>query len=475
MAGEPTLSLQKTTAGEATLKYILKLAWPIVITNISFTIMQFVNRLMVADLGTEALAAVLPAGIISTIPASFAMGIVTSVTTFVSQNLGRGDKKDCSNYCWQAMYMGIVYSVTVAAIMWPAAPWIFKVLGHEPAVAELEVIYLRIMLYTIIPVISVWACSQFFMGIHRPIITMYAALVAQVVNIVFNYLLIFGKFGFPKMGIAGAGWGTFIGVMVGATIRMVVFLGGKINAGFSSRQTTHIDFRKMRDLLKVGLPSGMGVLVNTSFWGMILFALVGKFGKEALAATSAVFSYTNLAIMPIVGIGIALTAAAGKAIGQDKKDIVIKQTDLCLKISLVYMVLVGLYFFAFKESLMTFFSTDDKVIKTGTNILICAAIFQIFDAAAIIYSSALRGAGDTMWPAVASAIGTIVILGIGGSLTVKFLPQLGAVGPWIADTISGILVGLAILWRFKSNGWMKIDLFKRRPAAMPIEIETVID
>jgi len=475
MADESTLSLQETTAGEATLKYILKLAWPIVITNISFTIMQFVNRLMVADLGTEALAAVLPAGIISTIPASFAMGIVTSVTTFVSQSLGKGSKKDCSNYCWQAMYMGIVYSVIVAAIMWPAAPWIFKVLGHEPAVAELEVIYLRIMLYTIIPVISVWACSQFFMGIHRPIITMYAALVAQVVNIGFNYLLIFGKFGFPKMGIAGAGWGTFIGVIVGAAIRMVVFLGDKINATFQSRQTMNIDFRKMRDLLKVGLPSGMGVLVNTSFWGMILFALVGRFGKEALAATSAVFSYTNLAIMPIVGIGIALTAAVGKAIGQDKKGIAVKQTDLCLKISLVYMVLVGLYFFAFKESLMTFFSTDDTVIKTGTNILICAAIFQLFDAAAIIYSSALRGAGDTMWPAAASAIGTIVILGLGGSFTVWFFPQLGAVGPWIADTISGIFVGLAILWRFKSNGWMKIDLFKRRPAAMPIEIETVID
>ena len=475
MAGEPTLSLQETTAGEATLKYILKLAWPIVITNISFTIMQFVNRLMVADLGTEALAAVLPAGIISTIPASFAMGIVTSVTTFVSQSLGKGSKKDCSNYCWQAMYMGMVYSVIVAAIMWPAAPWIFKVLGHEPAVAKLEVIYLRIMLYTLIPVISVWACSQFFMGIHRPIITMYAALVAQVVNIVFNYLLIFGKFGFPKMGIAGAGWGSFIGVMVGAAIRMVVFLGDKMNANFQSRRTMNIDFRKMRDLLKLGLPSGMGVLVNTSFWGMILFVLVGKFGKEALAATSAVFSYTNLAIMPIVGIGIALTAAVGRAIGQDKKDIAIKQTDLCLKISLVYMGLVGLYFFAFKESLMTFFSTDDMVIKTGTNILICAAIFQIFDAVAIIYSSALRGAGDTMWPAAASAIGTIVILGIGGSFTVWFFPQLGAVGPWIADTISGILVGLAILWRFKSNGWMKIDLFKRRPAAMPIEIETVID
>jgi MATE family multidrug resistance protein len=474
MDGESTLSLPETTADEASLKYILRLSWPIVVTNISFTIMQFVNRLMVADLGTEALAAILPAGVISMVPASFAIGVTTSVTTFVSQNLGKGSKKDCSSYCWQAMYMGMIYSVIVAAIMWPAAPWIFKVLGHEPAVAELEVIYLRIMLYTLIPVISVWACSQFFMGIHRPIITMYAAIVAQAVNIVFNYLLIFGKFGFPKMGIAGAGWGTFIGVMVGAAIRMSVFLGGKMNADFKSRQTINIDFGKMRDLLKIGLPSGVGVLINVSLWGIILFGLVGKFGKEALAATSAVFSYINVAIMPVVGIGIALTAVAGKAIGRDRRDIVVKQTGLCLKIAVLYMAAVSLYFFVFKESLMTFFSVDNKVIGTGTDILICAAIFQIFDAAAIIYSSALRGAGDTMWPALISAIGTVVILGVGGSFTVKFFPQFGAVGPWIADTISAVLVGLAMLWRFKSNGWMKIDLFKRR-TTVPIEIEPVID
>ena len=467
MDGEATLSISETSTDEASLKYILKLSWPIVITNISFTIMQFVNRLMVADLGTEALAAVLPAGIISSIPASFAMGIATSVTTFVSQSLGKGNKKDCSNYCWQAMYIGMVYSVIVAAIMWPAAPWIFRVLGHESAVAELEVIYMRIMLYTLIPVISVWASSQFFMGIHRPIITMYAALVAQLVNIVFNYLLIFGKFGFPKMGIAGAGWGTFIGVMVGSAIRMSVFLGGKINADFKSRQTINIDYGKMRDLLKVGVPSGVGVLVNVSLWGIILFGLVGKFGKEALAATSAVFSYTNVAIMPVVGIGIALTAVVGKAIGRDKKDIAIKQTGMCVKISVIYMAAVGLYFFVFKESLMTFFSADNKVIGAGTDILICAAIFQIFDAAAIIYSGALRGAGDTMWPASISAISTIVILGVGGSLMVRFQPQLGALGPWIADTISAILMGVAMLWRFKSNGWMKIDLFKRREEAIP--------
>jgi MATE family multidrug resistance protein len=467
MDGEAALSIPETMADEASLKYILRLSWPIVVTNISFTIMQFVNRLMVADLGTEALAAVLPAGIISTIPASFAMGIATSVTTFVSQSLGKGSKKSCSSYCWQAMYMGMAYSLIVAAIMWPAAPWIFKVLGHEPAVAELEVIYLRIMLYTLIPVISVWASSQFFIGIHRPIITMYAAMVAQVVNIVFNYLLIFGKFGFPKMGIAGAGWGTFIGVMVGSAIRMSVFLGGKINATFKSRQTINIDYGKMRDLLRVGVPSGVGVLVNASLWGIILFGLVGKFGKEALAATSAVFSYTNVAIMPVVGIGIALTAVVGKAIGRNKKDIAIKQTGLCVKIAVIYMAAVGLYFFVFKESLMTFFSADNKVIGMGTDILICAAIFQIFDAAAIIYSGALRGAGDTMWPASISAISTIVILGIGGALMVKFQPQLGAVGPWIADTISAVLMGLAMLWRFKSNVWMKIDLFKRRAEAIP--------
>ena len=475
MTDKSTLLPQGHITDETSVKYMLKLAAPMVVTTISFTVMQFVDRFMVSRLGTEALAAILPAGIISFVPASFVVGAMTSVNTFVSQSLGRGQKRDCSNYCWQAIYMGLAFFLVVVAIMWSAAPWIFRAFSHPEEVVNLEVIYLRIMLYVQFLAVFIWASSQFFMGVHRPVITMYAALAGQVVNIAANYILIFGKFGFPALGIAGAGWGTFIGVAVDAGIKMAMFLSSDINSKFASRGTINIDLPKMIDLLKVGFPAGFGFMVNMAAWGIILFGLVGRFGKEALAATSAVFACLSISFMPVVGLGKALTAAVGKSIGKGRKDMAIKQTSLCLRVALVYMGLVGLCFLTFRSNLMTLWSSDDKVINIGINIFILAAIFQVFDAVLLTYNDALRGAGDTLWLAAIEASGAAIIMGLGGFCMLKFFPQLGALGPWIAATVKIIVVAFANRWRFKSNRWMQIDLFKRRPVGVPAEIEAVIE
>ncbi len=469
MTDKSTLLSSSDIEDPTSLKYMLKLAAPMVVTTISFTIMQFVDRFMVSRLGTDALAAILPAGFVSFLPGGFAIGAITSLNTFVSQSLGRGDKEDCSNYFWQAVYMGLVYFLAVVVIMWPTAPWIFKTMGHPSAVVAMEVIYLRIMLYAHILAVINWSSGQFFMGIHRPIITMCASLCGQVVNVVANYVLIFGKLGFPAMGIAGAGWGTFIGIAVSACVNMSLYLSGNINATFKSRRTLNIDFSKMYDLLKVGLPAGFGLMVNVAFWGVVLFGLVGKFGTEALAATSAVLSYTNLSVMPVVGISMALAAAVGKTIGQGQKEIAIKQSRVCLKVALIYMGLIGICFFVFRNSLMAFWSSDEKVVEAGVKILICAAIYQVFHATRTIYGGALQGAGDTVWLAIISAVGAILILGIGGWLVAMFFPSLGALGPWTAATVSIIAVGLANRWRFKSKKWMDIDLFKRRAVSVPIQ------
>jgi MATE family multidrug resistance protein len=468
MTDKSTLLSQTLPQDETSLKYILKLAAPMVIAHISFTIMQFVDRFMVSRLGTEELAAILPAGYVGFLPAAFAIGVMTSVNTFVSQSLGRGDKKACSNYCWQAIYMGLVYSLIVVVVMWPAAPAIFKMLGHEPAVAAMEVIYLRIMLYVQVLAVFVWASSQFFMGVHRPVVMMYSAIAGQVVNVAANYVLIFGKFGFPAMGIAGAAWGTFVGIAAGSAIRMAVFLIGDINTSFKSRHSLNIDFGKMADLLKVGFPAGIGLMVNIALWGVILFGMVGRFGKDALAATSAVLSCVNVSVMPVLGLATALTAAVGKAIGEGKKDVAIKQTSVCLRIGLVYMGLIGLCLLIFRNGIMAFWSSDDAVISIGIRIFVLAAIYQVFDAATLIYNGSLRGAGDTVWLAIVSAFGAIVVLGVGSLCIVKLFPGLGALGPWIGATLSIITVGLANRWRFKSNRWMRIDLFKRHGAGVPI-------
>ncbi|MBW8042097.1 MAG: MATE family efflux transporter [Planctomycetes bacterium] len=475
MSDQSSLLSQDHIVDESSLRYMLKLAAPMVVTTLSFTIMQFVDRYMVSRLGTEELAAILPAGFASFLPSGFAIGTMVSLSTFVSQSLGRGDTRSCSNYFWQTIYMGLAYFVFVVAIMWPTAPWIFKIMGQPEAVAEMEVVYFRIILYAHVLAVINWSANQFFMGIHRPTITMYASICGQVVNVAANYVLIFGKLGLPAMGIAGAGWGTFIGIAVGAVINMSVFLSGGMNTTFKTRRAAHLDFSKMYDLLRVGLPAGFGLMMNVAFWGMILFALVGRFGTEALAATSAVLSYTSLSVMPVVGIGTALAAAVGKTIGAGRKELATRQTHVCLKVALVYMGLVGICFLVFRNTLMAFWSSDEEVISVGANILICAAIYQVFHAARIIYGGSLRGAGDTLWLAIVSALGSVVILWLGGLLIVTLFGRLGALGPWIVATVSIIVLGLANWWRFKSNRWMKIDLFKRRPVVVPVETEAVVE
>ena len=447
---------------------MLRLSMPVIISTLSFTAMQFVDRLMVSRLGTDALAAILPATFVGMLPSGFALGAMSGLNTFVSQCFGRGDRFACSSYFWQMVYLGLLYCLVAVAILWPAAPLIFAVMGQPPSVADMEVIYFRILLYAHVAAVINWASNQFFMGIHRPMVTMLSALCGQAVNIAANYALIFGRFGLPAMGIAGAGWGTFIGISTSSLVNLVAFLSPGMNREFGSRCTLRPDLAKMRDLLVVGVPAGLGLVVNVALWGIVLSTLVGRFGKEALAATGAALSYTSLAAMPVVGIATALTAAVGKAIGAGRKDLAVKQTRLCLKMGSIYMGFVGVGFLFLRDPLMASWSHDPQVIAIGSRILICAALYQAFHAVRIIYIGALRGAGDTVWPAAVSGIGSIIILGFGGLLVVRLIPSLGATGPWIVAALSTVAVGLATSWRFTHGRWMAIDLFKRRVAVPPV-------
>ncbi|MBN2136765.1 MAG: MATE family efflux transporter [Sedimentisphaerales bacterium] len=457
------------------LKYMLKLVSPAAVTTVSFTVMQFVDQYMVSRLGTDELAAIGPAQFVSFLPSGFAMGAMASLSTFVSQSLGKGALKECSNYFWQSIFMGLAYFGAVIAVMWPLAPWIFGVMGQSGEIARLEVVYLRIMLYAHVLAVFNWSCNPFFMGIHRPVVMMCASLCGQAVNVVANYVLIFGKIGFPAMGLEGAAWGTFIGIGVAALVSMCILLNREMNTTYGTRRAGHIYPGKMYDLIKVGLPAGLGLAVNVAFWGTVLYTLVGRFGKEAQAATTAVFNWTRFSVMPVVGVSMALGAAVGKSIGSGRKELAAKQTSVCLRVGLVYMGFAGVCFFLFRERLIKFWSTDANVIEAGTGIMVCAAFYQVFHAARIIYGGALQGAGDTLWLMLVSTVGALGILAVGGTGMVVFAPEAGPVGPWIAAALSIAVAGLANCRRFKSNRWMKIDLFKRQRPVVGVQDEAVIE
>jgi len=452
----------KLSEDETSWRFMLKVAGPMVVATVSYTLMQFVDRLMVAHYSKEALAAVLPAGMLGFVPSSFMLGVMTTVNTYVSQCFGRKVYRDCSHYCWQAVYLGLTYTCCTFVVVWPLAPRIFALMSQPESIIPLEVTYLRIMLVGQFVVVFIWATNQFFMGVHRAEVTMITALISQVVNVAANYVLIFGKFGFPEMGIAGAAWGTVIGAAVNAFTRTFWFLGPTTHRQFRSRSTLRLDLGKIWDLLKVGSPAGFAFCVNTAFVGALLFTLIGRFGEDALAATSAVYSCMTVSFMPVVGMGIALTAVVGKSIGRGDKAAATQQTRRTLVVAVMYMGAVGAGFYLFRHGIIRIWGLNRAASALGAKLLICAAVFQIFDAVLITYTGALRGAGDTLWLGFITSIGAILILALGGGVIVVCFPQWGAIGPWVAYTLHIIFAGLANHWRFRSNHWHNIDLFRRQ-------------
>ncbi len=160
-----------------------------------------------------------------------------------------------------------------------------------------------------------------------------------------------------------------------------------------------------------------------------------------------------------------MTSLVGKSIGQNDPQRAIRQTHTTLMICGVYMAALSLVFVLFRRELIGIFDANPEVIAVGAGLMICAAAFQVFDAMGIIYTSALRGAGDTAWPALLFVISHWVILIGGGGAVALMAPELGSLGPWMAATILLIFCGLMLRWRWRARAWMRIDLFKHdKPA-----------
>ena len=289
--------------------------------------------------------------------------------------------------------------------------------------------------------------EQFFFGVHRPRIVLYISIFSNGFNILANYVLIFGKWGFPAMGLEGAAIGSVIAWGLHFFVLLAAFLAPAMRRKFKTHMVRVVRWRQCRDLLKLGWPSGVQFCNDILSWGFGVIILAGVFGIAHRAASTIVMRYLGISFMPTVGIGIAVTAVVGKAIGEGKPDLARHRTHVALVVAVVYMGVCGVVFWLFRHEMVDVFIThvdlsgmtgeevarlSTEIHQAGSNILICAALFQVLDAFCIIYIGALRGAGDTLWPMVVMILTSWLIIIGGGILMVNFVPSLTSVGPWIA-------------------------------------------
>ncbi|MDX2131499.1 MAG: MATE family efflux transporter [Planctomycetota bacterium] len=451
----------------------LAIAGPTVATMTSYTLMTFTDKWLVSMIGPEPIyvGAQGNGGLAAWVPMSILHGTLTIINTFVSQNMGAGRPERGPAYAWNGLWLGLLFW---AVFLFPFSftlPAIFDAAKMDPAQARLATQYGQILLWGSFITMVTRSMSQFFYGMHKAKVVMVAGVAANIFNLGISYVLTFGLFGLPKLGVAGSAIGTVIATLVEAAIPMGVFLGRAMNTKYRTRAAWRPSLPVVRDIVRLGWPGGIMFGNEMACWSIFMVYLVSHFGREHATAGWIAHQYMSLSFMPAVGLSVACTALVGKYQGMGRSDLAQHRAFLCLRASVIYMGICGVLFLVFREELIRFFvpgTTDpeavERLVEIGSGFLMATAAFQLFDAGAMIISGALRGAGDTVFPGVFTVIASWVLIVGGGFAFVEFAPSLGSLGPWIAAAGYITVLCIALLARFLSGRWKSIKVVHDTPS-----------
>lgn len=433
---------------------------PTVAQMASYTLMMFFDTWVLSKVGLDEPTAAGNAGGFAFAAINLGMGVLFVLNALVSQHFGQRDFHACGRYLWQGIWFSIGYSLLLLPVFPLVRPF-FATLGHSPELARLESLYLLIVLSASVIKLMSTALGQFLLAINRPNAVLVSAVVGVSVNAVLDWVMVFGHAGFPKMGLAGAAWATNIAVTVELMVLLAIVLSPKARA--FGTLNWRFDQVRMGTLLRIGVPSGFQIVTEVLAWSLFGAWAIGLFGTTAMAANTYMMRYMILSFMPCFGIATAVTALVGRYIGMGRPDLAARRAHLGFVLTAGYTACCGLFFLVAREPLLRFFTGDPAVIELGKVLMIFAAAYVVFDAMYIVYCGALRGAGDTFVPAVATGVLCWTIALGGGLLLAWTMPQWSAAGPWAAATVYGILLGCFMLVRFNRGRWRAIRLEDQPP------------
>ena len=454
-------------------KELWQVAYPLIITNATHTVMQFIDRKFLAMNATDDVAAALPAGILSFTMFTFFMVTTGFTAAIVSQNYGKKNHRNCARVPWCGFYFALASGLFCSLVLTWVGLIIIRLGRHSPSVMSGELEYFQMVMPSGGFIFISTAFCSFFSGRGKTWTVAIVHFIASSCNIFLDYMLIFGKWGAPEMGIAGAGLATTISCIVGAALAFVYFIL-QDQQQYPTRQRWHYNHLDMKRLIAFGVPSGLQIFFSVSAFAVIVF-LIGQIGSIELAATTIALSINMLTFMPLLGISEATGILAGKYIGAEKIGISEKVAYRSWKVSTAYMVLMGVFYILSPESLLQFFAPQgngaedfNEVIRIGKVILICAAIYNIFNVLRFVFMGALRGAGDTKAPMWIMILSSWLVLAPGGYLIIIVF-KLNIVAVWIFLTGYSGLIGTMIWWRFQTGAWKNINMLEKHEPKGPTE------
>ncbi len=438
---------------------VLRIAMPLVISSLSLTIMTFVDRLFLKQVSAEAMAAAFTAGTVWFAVACLPLGLCAYSTTFVSQYLGNGQPERIGGAIWQGVWLALgITPFLLFAI--PFAPTFFQWVGHSQDAVRLEVVYFQILCWGGPGMLIAQSLTSFFSGRGQTRTVMGVDATVAIINLVLDYLWIFGHAGFPEMGIAGAAWATVTAFWLKAAIYLILVLSRENRRIFETWRGMSVDRDLLKRLLWYGSPSGFQLLLDVL--GFTVFILmVGRLGHLESQATSIAFSVGTLAFMPVWGLSQAVSILVGQRLGQNRDDLAARATWTSLWIALSYMALISLAFlFAPNLFLAAFFTeaapsdNSQETFAMAVTLLQFVAAYNMLDALLMIFVSAIKGAGDT--PFVLRASFPMAVLLGGLSWVGVEVLEFGIYGCWALVAGWVWCLGVIFMLRFLGGKWRRM-------------------
>ncbi len=437
-------------------RYNLKLAAPVMMGMLGHTFVGLVDNIMVGQLGTAELAAVSLGNSFMFIAMSLGIGFSTAITPLVAEADAENNFKNGKSAFKHGLFLCTTLGIVLFLLILLAKPLMY-LMKQPPEVVELALPYLDLVAFSLIPLVSFQALKQFSDGLSMTRYPMYATLIANVINIVLNYLLIFGKFGFPEMGIVGAAVGTLASRFV-----MVIFLWVLLNKKEKSRgYVTHIkifvlESKMIRKILELGFPSSLQMFFEVAIFTAAIW-LSGILGKNPQAANQIALNLSSMTFMVAMGLSVAAMVRVGNQKGLQKfRDLRRIAISIFLLGFLIATVFALVFILCNQMLPMIYLDVNDinnlsdntEVISIAAKLLIIAALFQISDAIQVTVLGALRGLQDVKIPTVITFFAYWVV-GFPISYYLGLYTEYKSSGIWI-----GLLAGLstsALLLYFRFN------------------------
>lgn len=438
-------------------KTIFCLALPLIIGQIGQMLLGLVDSVMIAKLGVTELAALTMANNLFNIPFIFGIGIMTCISIRTANAKGAENPSEAKAICINGTHLSLIIGSIFFFLSWLSS-YHLDLLNQDPEVAIRSRGYFIIISLSLIPGILAATLKNHADAIDRMWAAFSISMASVAINILLNWILIYGKLGAPAMGLEGAGYATLISRTLLAISMIIWFTKDTKLAPWTPRKWLQkINWQEISSLLKLGFPAGLHILTEVGAFVMSGI-MMGWISKEALAAQQIAMVCTGTAFMIPLGISIALTMRVAERRGK-KLTSDIRSTYLSgWLLTLILSTLTALIFIIYGKQLATLFISDTPtVISFATSFLIVAGVFQIVDGQQVASAGMLRGHQDTTTPAMI-AFFSYWIIGIPFGYTLAFHSKIGAVGIWwglaLGLTIACILLAIRV-WKFTPSKQIK--------------------